>query len=763
MLLSAAAVLSVLAFGLISQQRFETGRHVTETRLQYARVVAEQLSAAEWQAIAEGRLRTAAYRDARAKMGELVAVTSSIKPDGGLAAQERRELVGSVGVYLRSMRLEFSALRTGLRSQARLIDVVQVDPAFNRVSDDLVALTSSYRAAADRRRTLTDRASVAGLVIGVALIALLLIMFVRARGRATEIEQRTLTASDERFRALIANSSDIIIVVDVDTTIAADATSAERRLGYPAGKLHGVRLDSLIHPDETQVAQDMLTTMRDDETREQTAHWRLRRHDGSWLEGEVAINNRLDDERLAGFILNVRDVSDQKALEARLEHQAFHDALTGLANRSLLADRLAHALERTARRPATVGVVVLDLDGFKEVNDTLGHAAGDGLLVATAARLSEVLRPSDTLARTGGDEFVILLEDMNDESEGGQVVERLRVALHAPLSIAGVDHAIRPSIGIAFAGDSAGNPATRADDLMRHADLAMYAAKRDGGDRWKAFMPEMEDNLRHTVNVKRELSEALATGQLELHYQPIVSIAGNEVVGLEALARWRHPERGLLLPCDFIPVAEETGLIVPLGSWALHEACHRVAGWQRTGSDSLYVSVNVAGGQLQRPDFVDDVADALSESGIEPGTLILEVTETALIQDTPGSARKLAQLRALGVKLALDDFGTGYSSLTYLRNFAMDILKIDKSFIDTVAVSARESSLVETMVKMGSTLGMQVVAEGIEDADQLARLRTLDCELGQGYLFSRPVPRDEIDRLLASDLDVEARVEPAAA
>jgi diguanylate cyclase (GGDEF)-like protein len=451
-------------------------------------------------------------------------------------------------------------------------------------------------------------------------------------------------------------------------------------------------------------------------------------------------------------ILNIRDISERQALEGRLRHLAFHDSLTGLPNRVLLEDRIAHAVSAAPRRGRGLAVAFLDLDDFKLVNDSLGHAAGDQLLGTVAQRLRASVREGDTVARLGGDEFAILIEDVDDVHAVVELAERIFAALRRPIAVGGKEIYVHASVGIALDAAAALAPAHQAErslDLLRDADIAMYAAKARGKDCYELFDLEMHRAALERLDHKVELERGIENAEFELHYQPIVVLDSRRVAGVEALVRWRHPRRGLVQPAEFIPLAEETNLIVPLGGWVLREACTQLAGWRAALGDRAprYVSVNVAGSQLDQPGFVDEVHRALDESGLDPRALMLELTESSLIEDTGRNALRLQQLRGLGVRIAVDDFGTGYSSLSYLRRFPMDVLKIDRSFTGGLTPGG-PSSLVAAIIAMGDSLELTVVAEGVEDGEQLDRLRTLQCPLGQGFLFSRPLDRDGLEALL---------------
>ena len=501
-----------------------------------------------------------------------------------------------------------------------------------------------------------------------------------------------------------------------------------------------------IHPDDRdQVLADEEAILVSAGTKSEAAQYRMVTRDGRtiWVSDDASvIKNGSGASLYWSGILS--DITDRKVLEEQLKHQAFHDPLTGLANRALFVDRVEHALARGERDGMRVAVLFVDLDDFKTINDSLGHNGGDEVLVAVAGRLRECFRPGDTFARFGGDEFAILVEDTS-LSNATSVAYRIVDALGEPFSIGGREVMIHASVGIEFA-EAQG---TRTDELLRNADVAMYVAKGKGKARYQLFEPSMHTAALRRLEIKADLRRAVEKDEFVLHYQPIVSLNGGALLGMEALVRWNHPERGLLPPLDFISVAEQTGLITPLGRWVLREACRQATKWPLS-NPSISLSVNVSTTQFQQPGLVEDVANALWDSGLDPSILTLEITESVLVHDTDAVIEKLHRLKDFGVKVAIDDFGTGYSSLGYLKRFPIDILKIDKSFIDGVGNGAEEAAIAQAIIKLGESLGLEVVAEGIELPEQIDALQLLRCERGQGFFFSGPVDAETMGGLLAN-------------
>jgi diguanylate cyclase (GGDEF)-like protein/PAS domain S-box-containing protein len=471
----------------------------------------------------------------------------------------------------------------------------------------------------------------------------------------------------------------------------------------------------------------------------------------------VLLNRTLvtdDDGVPLYFISQSQDLSDRKEAEAALTHQALHDPLTGLANRVLFSEHLSVALARSEERPSAVAVLLMDLDRFKDLNDSLGHRSGDRLLQAVAGRLSGVLRPGDTVARLGGDEFAILCADIEDVSHASRVAERVVEIFGQPYRLEDRDVYLNASVGIAASNGHDDGP----EILLRQADSAMYRAKERGGGRWEVYDDRMQVQAMARLTLENALRRAVERDEFRLHYQPVVRTEDGRMVGAEALVRWQHPDRGLVQPAEFIPLAEETGLIAPIGRWVLQEACRQAAGWlDGDGSTGLHVSVNLSPRQLAETDLAEVVARALRETGLPPGALWLEITESALVEDAEATIATLLSLKRLGVRLCLDDFGSGYSSLGYLKRLPVDVLKIDRSFIDTMCSDPRDASIVSATVRLAHDLGLTPVAEGVETEAQMETLRELGCDLAQGFLFARPQePTLVTDILGRGDVPVRA-------
>ncbi len=573
----------------------------------------------------------------------------------------------------------------------------------------------------------------------------------REQAATEQILITDLRRSEERFRSLVQNAADVVMVVREDGTIAYESPPVERVLGYEVHERVGRAATDFVHPDDRAAIAQVFDEVTRAPGLQIAVEFGCLHHDGSWRTIAGLAQNLLEDPAVRGIVVNYRDVTEPKALANELEHRAFHDSLTGLANRALFGDRLSHALERRPGTRESLAVLFLDLDDFKTVNDSLGHGEGDRLLVGVAERLRSSLRAADSIARMGGDEFAILLDDPPDSLAPREVGRRLLAALIAPFVLAGKEVFVRASIGIATG--QAGFQT--ADELLRNADLSMYTAKRNGKNRIEQFEPRMHHEASTRLALKGDLERALERREFSLVYQPIFELASGRLSGAEALVRWHHPERGTVQPAEFIPVAEETGLIVPLGAWVLDEACRTAADWGRGRPGGLLnLSVNVSGRQIQRDGYVHEVAATLARSGLRPSRLLLEFTESLLMQDSAGAM--LDGLKALGIRLAIDDFGTGYSSLSYLRNFPIDVIKIDRSFVAATSAGVDLAPVVRSIVDLGETLHLETIAEGIEDAAQLASLRTIGATSGQGFFLARPLAADEIAALI--DAGESARV-----
>jgi diguanylate cyclase (GGDEF)-like protein/PAS domain S-box-containing protein len=560
------------------------------------------------------------------------------------------------------------------------------------------------------------------------------------------------------FRSLVTSSTDLVMVFR-DGRCTYVSQSVVKALGRPESELIADGLNGLMHPDDRALAAAMQTTGEPSELVLRV----LNRFD-EWRHLDAHVTDLRADRHVRGIVLNARDVSERVRLEQELTKQAFHDGLTGLANRALFRDRLDQALARSVRSQETFSVLLVDLDGFKQVNDTLGHDTGDRMLQGVARRFDEVVRPADTLARLGGDEFALLLDGAS-QAQAEAVARRLIESVAQPMQLGERDLSVNASVGVVVHAGGHGE----SDELIRHADIAMYAAKDAGGSTHRLFQQAMAQEFGELLELEHELREGIERGELTLHYQPEIDLNTRRIVGVEALVRWNSPRRGIVSPGDFIPVAEATGLIMPLGEHVLREACRQTAEWRRDGlaPDSFVTWVNLSGRQLSAGGVSDVVRNALDQAGLPACHLGLEVTETAIVPDGSTGERARAELQELheqGVHIAIDDFGTGFSSLGQLRRFPIDVIKVDRSFVQGIEHDARDAAITANLVTLAHALGLVAIAEGIESGGQLASVRELGCDLAQGFLFARPVPAAELGQVLA-DGDFSALIDgpPAVA
>lgn len=627
--------------------------------------------------------------------------------------------------------------------------------AFFILTARLPLLSSPLDAVRATGTTVPDEgAKVLLILVGGAMLTYATYWNERTLRRAANVMRET----ENRFRAVFEHSAVGIALLDDKARVLDVNTAFQQFLDYRSRDLHGRRLSDLAAAEHLDACERLVSEVVEGPRSFATAELRFARRTGQVGWGAVTVSRAHQSQSLR-LIAMVQDISERKALEAQLLHQAFHDPLTELANRSLFNDRLEHAIERTMRQPGQIAVLLLDLDNFKSVNDTQGHAAGDRMLEVVATRLRSATRGCDTVARLGGDEFAVLLEEMH-ASAGAQVVaERIVRALEHPVDISlGRSASVSASVGIAvLRGDES------AEELLRNADVAMYEAKNRARGRWVVFDPEMHAALVDRVSLEADLRRAVERREFTIAYQPIVDIGTREPTGVEALLRWHHHRRGEVAPRNFIPLAEDTGLIVPLGRWVLREACCQCARWnRRRPSAPLTLTINLSGKQLLDDMIVTDVQAALDESGLDSACLVLEITESVLMQETEAALGRLQALKKLGVRLAIDDFGTGYSSLSYLQQFPVDVLKIDRSFIEGLLHGTNDAALVRTIVALAGSLTLRTVAEGVEDERQQAQLVALGCNSAQGFLFSRPIPAAELEKLL-EDSAVSLAPEPPMA
>lgn len=558
---------------------------------------------------------------------------------------------------------------------------------------------------------------------------------------AERASQRAREESDARFRAFFDFAGITIHVLSFDGIILEANPASKELLGYEPHEIVGRAATSLSPEEDVEATRELGRELREGIRDAVTVERRFFHKDGHLVWGQLTVSvvHHAGEKRMIGMI---QDITERKRMEGQLLKQAFQDELTGLANRVLFRDRLRHALDRRSRRENKVAVILLDLDGFKRVNDSLGHAVGDELLQIVGRRIASTVRAGETVARLGGDEFAVVVEEVGERDDPQTLADRLLMLLRMPMRVGGREVVVGVSIGIAVA-----EPTDDEEAVLRNADTAMYAAKSSGKACVRRFDPSMHREAMEWLELESDLRLAIDRREFMLEFQPLMRIATGRVKGFEALVRWQHPVRGYVTPGTFLPVAEETGLIVAIGRWVLLEACLQASRWQFTGGEhegKPSVSVNLAARQLDSDELVNDVRAALEAAGLDPARLILEITESDVMRDPDVALAKLNALKALGVRLAIDDFGTGYSSLSHLQFFPVDELKIDRSFIQRIQEGDREAAFVRTIVSLAKSLSVEVVAEGIEEAAQQQYLLTVGCDIGQGYLYSRPLGAGDV-------------------
>ncbi len=567
---------------------------------------------------------------------------------------------------------------------------------------------------------------------------------------------RRLERSEERFRGLIENLQVGVVLAGPAGEILVSNRAAVNLLGVEGDRPLGRRLfetcwAGAIREDGSPFPADELPPLRaiagGQPVRNVVVGVRRAAAGGrAWL--LVNAEPQLDPDGGVGQVIcTISDVTQRKALEEQLAYRAYHDVLTGLPNRALFLDRLQNALAGRRRREDQLAVLFVDLDNFKVVNDSLGHEVGDRLLVEVAGRLESSVRPADTLARLGGDEFAVMLTNVSGIRDVMGVVARILERLEAPIALQGEEVTVTASVGVALSTSDDPTPA----DLMREADAAMYRTKRSGKAGYSVFDPSLHAEALKRLELESHLRRAVEREEFVLHYQPIVNLSSGDVWGMEALIRWNHPDRGLVSPCEFVPLAEETGLIIPMGRWVLEEACRQAREWEREGAGPPHpvMLANLSANQLRGVDMVHSIEQMLAEAGLGGCRLAMDITESVLLEAAEERGGVLSRLREMGVRISIDDFGTGYSSLSYLKHLPADILKIDKSFVRGLGENVEDTAIVRMIIDLAHTLGMEVVAEGVEGADQLARLREMGCDLAQGFYFARPLPPEAASGLLA--------------
>ena len=738
LLVGAVIVALATAYALASLRSHADGRREAQVLVATMQTSVQEHTAWVWRAVVEGATEDIVTRTTalRTEIGANLDRLGLVDPGGQLLVA----LLRAVGDY------EIAATRVLTTLALRQPTVLASDIAdVRRTSEVLAAMIgdvdAAYRSSVTATTTAANVGTTTTLVSSAVLLALLFRRSERSRRTAAVLahEQRILRESEERFRALVQRSSDMTTVIDPVGRVRYQSPSVERILGRGVGDVTGANWRGLIHPDDTARMGELLDAVADGSEPTETIEWRVRHADGRWLELETTVTNLLDEPNVAGIVLNSRDVTDRSDLQRRLYHQAFHDTLTGLPNRARFMEHLSDALARAHRRGTQVAILLLDLDLFKTVNDSLGHAAGDELLIGVAERIRAALRSQDMAARLAGDEFAVCVEDVAGPADAARVAERIAEALRRPFTVHGRQVFTAASVGIVCASESA-----VAEDLLRDADVAMYRAKVAGERGYAVFEPSMHTAAVERLQSELDLREAIGTADMALAYQPVCRLDDGEVVAVEALARWHHPRLGDVAPGRFIPLAEEAGLIGQLGWWVLETAVAQLRDWRSSAARrDLVMNVNLSVRQLHDPELVGRLTALLARMHVPTSALVLELTEGAFRSPDGTAVDVLAQLRGHGIRIAIDDFGTGYSTLGRLQSLPVDMVKIDRSFVAQLGVLG-DPAVVRAMVDLSHALRLITVAEGVETEAQRSQLRDLGCDQAQGYLLGAPVSAAEL-------------------
>lgn len=657
--------------------------------------------------------------------------------------------------FLAASTRQLALVHQGRLKEAADYDLKVTDALYAEAEAMLDRYSVEAGDAAIQWRTLASNVALASLTISVLFVTLIMARFYRTSVAVTTSEtMRTAAESNERrFKALVSSNSDIIALVDPDGTIKLVSDACNEGWNGPPEKFIGSQVQAWLHESDVPSIVAQLKQAELSGAREMVNDLQVSIGEDLYRPFRVTMTNLTDNPDVGGILLTFHDLTDQKKFEKELTHQAFHDALTGLPNRALFLDRLEQRLHVAQREKLFVAVMFLDLDNFKNINDSLGHDAGDQLLIQVAERVRRILRPGDTFARLGGDEFTVLLEGVGSIDEATVTAQRMIEALEMPFSILDRQVFATASLGIAISTGRGED----ANCLLRDADTAMYQAKNNGKSSYVVFDRSMNAAAIERLELEADLRMAIDKNEFVLHYQPIVDIVTSDLREVEALVRWQHPTRGLIPPLKFIPIAEETGLILALGNWVMEQACGQLAEWKTSfpAYENLVLSVNVSSLQFQQPGFVGRVAQILENAGLKGSSLKIEITESLMLTNLDASKRVMEDLRALGIAIAIDDFGTGYSSMSYLSRLPIDTLKIDRAFVEMVGKEGPSDGIVRAIISMARSLGMSVTSEGIETATQLEALEQFGCDLGQGFLFAKPMSVNALTQFLASDEDGE--------
>ena len=753
-LLATAIVISA-ALSWFQRNQVEEARSA-QVLLNQIAVLTREVNHLTWSALQEQNLTPEAATEIRGAREALrkVVLTARLHADHTSALEKVWPVLDN---YTVSAGQQWILMQAGDFDKAKQVNFQEVSPQFDLMQHQLqIAVETEDKWA----QVVALRARNELLAAAILATAAILILFLRLKrqehiGQLEETERTALRESEERFRALTEQSTDIIFIADPSGRIKYASPSVHTVLAVHGDSLVGTNMTDRIHPDD--FAKAMGTGVRAiAHSQNSIVEFRLRHADGRWLYFESVVRNLIEHKNIGGIVYNARDVTERKHAQEELLFNAAHDALTGLPNRALFLGRLQSVVERMKRHSEQAAAVLfIDIDDFKVVNDCYGHATGDALIKEVSNRLRACLRSEGTIARMGGDEFTVLVEDVTDPSDAIRVAQRIQSSFAQPFLLDGLEVFKSTSIGIALT-----SPDTSAETVLQNADIAMYRAKDQGKACSELFDRTMHEQVMSRLLLEAKLRYALQNNELTLHYQPIVAVDTGMVQGFEALLRWEPSGSDSVPPSTFVPVAEQCGLIVPISVWVLKTACLEAASWRRSypADPPLYVAINISAKHFSHVGFIGHVKDALEESGVDPQCITIELTETLAMNDVATTGQTMSQLRGLGVKLSIDDFGTGYSSLSYLRRFPVDTLKIDQSFIKTM--DAENYAIVTTIVGLAHNLELKVVAEGVETTDQRQLLALAGCGSAQGYLFAIPMPAKNVGHFIESNRRNTGQTEP---
>jgi diguanylate cyclase (GGDEF)-like protein/PAS domain S-box-containing protein len=738
------------AFAVAAFHRQADGRRQNQLLLAEIKHLAEQIRLVELGTREETQL-TPADPETEKSLTSALARLMKADPTGDAAMN-----VSEAADSYRENAAQGIRLRRGSgASETQLWDEERSRPSYALLQDAIFQASTFYSAQADRTLRRANVGSTAAIVVQALFIGLL-IFFAEKSRRANELRMAEERArKDARFRSMIQNSSDVIAILDASGEICYTSPSVRRVLGFEPEERVGRPALASIHPEDFQRAKEAMKRILSEPDATHQEELRAMHADGTWRWIELSAKNLLSDSNVAGIVLNYRDVTDRKQLQEQLRHQALHDSLTGLANRALFHNLLGHSLSAAKRRKNQVAVFYLDLDNYKQINDGLGHEAGDQLLIQAAERMRLCVRAEDTPARLGGDEFAVLAEGLGRKA-AADIAGRILASLQQPFNLNGQQVSVGASVGIAFAAPEESSP----EDLLRNADVAMYVAKNSGKGRFEIFESSMYQQVKEQLDLELDLRYALEHEEFELHYQPIMELDSGHLIGVEALVRWRNrAERRLYMPGEFLPLAERTGLILPLGQWVLENACRQAHEWHTRFPEcaSMLLSVNLSERQFLDSGLIETVEHALATSGLSGDQLVLEIAEEVLLRNPDLASERIRGLKQLGIHLAIDDFGGGYSTLRQLRKFPIDVVKIHKSFIEGLAPNSADMELTHGLIDLARRLKFRTLAEGIELDQQATALERMGCELGQGFHLARPLDTAGFESWLSSLGEVDWR------